>query len=52
MKCFVVDPSTCPDVDITERNPPPFAFWDMMHPTTFIHKLYGDAMRESLNDAK
>lgn len=52
-ECFVVDPSTCPDVDFTaEAKPPYFAFWDMMHPTTFIHKLYGDAMRESLNDAK
>jgi phospholipase/lecithinase/hemolysin len=52
-ECFVVDPSTCPDVDFNaEAKPPHFAFWDMMHPTTFIHKLYGEAMRESLNDAK
>jgi phospholipase/lecithinase/hemolysin len=51
-ECFVVDPSTCPEVNVTAELPPPhFAFWDMMHPTTFIHKLYGDAMRESLNAA-
>ena len=52
-ECFLVDPSTCPDVDFSaETRPPHFAFWDLMHPTTFIHKLYGDAMRESLNAAK
>ena len=52
MMCFVVDPSSCPDVDVAAQLPLPFVFWDMMHPTTFIHKLYGDAMRESLNAAK
>ena len=51
--CFIVDPAICPDVDLTpESKAPHFAFWDLMHPTTFIHKLYGDAMRESLNAAK
>jgi phospholipase/lecithinase/hemolysin len=50
--CFVVDPSSCPDVNVTAQLPLPFVFWDMMHPTTFIHKLYGDAMLERLNEQK
>jgi phospholipase/lecithinase/hemolysin len=50
--CFIVDPSTCPDVDVTAELPLPFVFWDMMHPTTFIHKLYSDAMLESLKADK
>ena len=51
MKCFLINPSICPDVDITE-DIPPFAFWDVMHPTTFVHKHYGDAMLESLRVKK
>jgi phospholipase/lecithinase/hemolysin len=47
--CFIVNPSICPDVEMSAPN---FVFWDMMHPTTYIHKLYGDAMLESLRAQK
>ena len=48
--CFFVAPSTCPDVDFTSA--PGFAFWDVLHPTTFIHQLYGQAMFEALDPKK
>jgi phospholipase/lecithinase/hemolysin len=51
--CFITDPSICPDVDLSAELPPPhLVFWDLMHPTTFIHKLYGEAMLESLRAKK
>jgi phospholipase/lecithinase/hemolysin len=51
--CFITDPSICPDVDLTaESRRPHLVFWDLMHPTTFVHKLYGDAMLESLKAKK
>ncbi|MBA4142302.1 MAG: SGNH/GDSL hydrolase family protein [Nitrosospira sp.] len=45
--CFIRNPKSCPDVDLTAELPP-FAFWDAMHPTTFVHELYGQAMFERL----
>ena len=48
--CFFVASSTCPDVDFTSA--PVFAFWDVLHPTTFIHQLYGQAMFEALDPKK
>ena len=45
--CFFVNRTICPDVDLTMK-PPPFAFWDVLHPTTFVHELYGQAMLKSL----
>jgi len=48
--CFFVAPSTCPDVDFTAASG--FAFWDVLHPTTFIHQLYGQAMFEALDTKK
>ncbi|PTR07349.1 phospholipase/lecithinase/hemolysin [Nitrosospira sp. Nsp5] len=46
--CFFINPATCPDVDVTADLAQPFAFWDLMHPTTFIHNHYGRAMFKSL----
>ena len=46
--CFFINPATCPDVDVTADLAQPFAFWDLMHPTTFVHNHYGQAMFKSL----
>ncbi len=45
--CFFVNRTICPDVDLTVKIPP-FAFWDVLHPTTFVHEFYGQAMLKSL----
>ena len=41
-ECFLVDPSTCPDVDFSaETGPPHFAFWDL----NASHHLYPQTLR-------
>jgi len=49
VSCLFTDPTTCPDVNVTEAVPP-FYFWDILHPTTLIHRLFGQAMFNSLKD--
>lgn len=48
VSCLFADPTTCPDINIP-TNLPPFYFWDILHPTTFIHRYYGQAMFDSWN---
>jgi len=47
VSCLFTDPTACPDVNVTETVPP-FYFWDILHPTTLIHQLLGQAMFNSL----
>lgn len=47
--CLFTDPTKCPDVNVTGNPGHPFYFWDILHPTTFIHSYYGQAMFDSLN---
>jgi phospholipase/lecithinase/hemolysin len=45
--CLFIDPATCADVptfDVGEN----FMFWDIVHPTTAVHRLIGDYLFQSL----
>ena len=49
VSCLFTDPTKCPDVNIP-NDLPHFYFWDILHPTTFIHGHFGQAMFDSLNN--
>jgi phospholipase/lecithinase/hemolysin len=49
VSCLFTDPTACPDVKVTEAVPP-FYFWDVLHPTTLIHRFFGQAMFNSLKN--
>jgi phospholipase/lecithinase/hemolysin len=47
--CLLVNPARCPDlVSLTLTAQQPFLFWDVEHPTTFVHGKLGQAMYEAL----
>lgn len=48
VNCLFTDPTTCPDINVP-TDLPHFYFWDILHPTTFIHRYYGQAMFDSLS---
>ncbi|SEL37145.1 SGNH/GDSL hydrolase family protein [Nitrosovibrio tenuis] len=52
VSCLFTNPATCPDVNLNVTitpGTPTFYFWDVLHPTTFVHIHYGRAMFNSLN---
>jgi phospholipase/lecithinase/hemolysin len=46
--CLFTNPYVCPDVDLTAAIPN-YYFWDILHPTTFAHGHYGQAMFDILH---
>ncbi|MEO6022145.1 MAG: hypothetical protein ABIP64_03340, partial [Burkholderiales bacterium] len=40
--CLLINPATCPDVELTLSLP--FFYWDVEHPTTLLHSVLGSAM--------
>ena len=44
--CLLVNPATCPDVPLKLTDP--FFYWDVEHPTTYIHSKLGQAMYDAL----
>lgn len=44
--CLLLNPITCPDVPLTLADP--FFYWDVEHPTTYIHAILGTEMYEAL----
>jgi phospholipase/lecithinase/hemolysin len=47
--CLFIDPATCADVptfDVGEQ----FMFWDIVHPTTAVHRVLGEYLYQSLLD--
>jgi phospholipase/lecithinase/hemolysin len=45
--CLFVDPATCADVP-TFNVPGTFVFWDVVHPTTVVHRALGEYLHERL----
>lgn len=45
--CLFRNPATCVNVNLTAFLPP-FLFWDVMHPTTQVHGVIGNAMLNAL----
>lgn len=45
--CLFRHPASCIDVNLSAFLPP-FLFWDVMHPTTQVHGLIGNAMYRAL----
>lgn len=44
--CLLMDPRTCPDVELQLTDP--FFYWDVEHPTTYIHSILGQEMHQAL----
>lgn len=44
--CLLLNPASCPDVPLTLTAP--FFYWDVEHPTTYIHGILGQAMYDAL----
>jgi phospholipase/lecithinase/hemolysin len=44
--CLLLNPATCPDVPLALTHP--FFYWDLEHPTTYIHGILGRAMYDAL----
>jgi phospholipase/lecithinase/hemolysin len=44
--CLLRNPTSCPDVPLTLTDP--FFYWDVEHPTTYIHGILGQAMYDAL----
>lgn len=44
--CLLINPATCPDVPLALSDP--FFYWDVEHPTTFIHSVLAQAMYDAL----
>lgn len=42
--CLFIDPTKCPDVNVTGNLSQAYYFWDILHPTTLIHGYFGQAM--------
>ena len=45
--CLLVNPVTCPDVPLSLNDP--FFYWDVEHPTTYVHSVLGQAMYDTLS---
>jgi phospholipase/lecithinase/hemolysin len=45
--CLFVDPATCANVP-TFNVPGTFVFWDVVHPTTVVHRVLGEYLHERL----
>ncbi len=45
--CLLVNPITCPDVPLTLSDL--FFYWDVEHPTTYVHSVLGQAMYDALS---
>lgn len=45
--CLLVNPVTCPDVPLTLSDR--FFYWDVEHPTTYVHSVLGQAMYDVLS---
>ncbi len=43
--CLLLNPATCPDVPLALTLP--FFYWDIEHPTTYIHGILGRAMYDA-----
>lgn len=44
--CLLLNPASCPDVPLTLTEP--YYYWDVEHPTTYIHGILGQAMYDAL----
>jgi phospholipase/lecithinase/hemolysin len=44
--CLLLNPASCPDVPLALTEP--FFYWDVEHPTTYIHGILGQAMYDAL----
>ena len=50
--CLFLNPATCIDVDPNTPVPQPFLFWDVLHPTTYVHRAIGMAMFNAVSAFK
>lgn len=50
--CLFLNPATCIDVDLKASVPRPFLFWDVLHPTTHVHRAIGAAMFSAMAAVK
>jgi phospholipase/lecithinase/hemolysin len=48
--CLFVNPATCATVP-TFDVPNTFVFWDIVHPTTFVHGVLGEYLQERLSES-
>jgi phospholipase/lecithinase/hemolysin len=47
--CLFIDPSVCPDVSLDLfGSEVGYLFWDIVHPTTEVHRMLGDYLYEQL----
>jgi phospholipase/lecithinase/hemolysin len=44
--CLLLNPASCPDVPLNQGQPT--IFWDVEHPTTFVHRALGQALFAAL----
>jgi phospholipase/lecithinase/hemolysin len=44
--CLLLNAATCPDVELTLSLP--FYYWDIEHPTTYVHGILGQALYDAL----
>ena len=45
--CLLLNPASCPDVPLALTEP--FFYWDVEHPTTYVHGILGQAMYQRLS---
>ncbi len=45
--CLLINPVSCPDVSLTLAEP--YFYWDVEHPTTYVHSVLGQALFNQLS---